>query len=131
MMTATFDETKWKLVPVKATHSMAWEIMLAHRADGDDIRIAEDAWARAVRKAPAAPTAAIAEADAKDAARLDLIESVIGELGYFYLHANKPRFELVGLGVVAGGLRKALDELAERRAMSGTQQAQNSQQEGA
>jgi len=47
----------WQLVPKKADHRMAWAIMLAHRLDGDALRIAEDAWRDALSAAPAAPVA--------------------------------------------------------------------------
>lgn len=52
----------WVLVPKRATHHMAWEIMLAHRPSGDSLSLAEDAWTRAVKAAPHAPAAQHAEA---------------------------------------------------------------------
>lgn len=42
----------WKLVPIKATFGMLWEIMIAHRAEADEQRLAENAWNKALAAVP-------------------------------------------------------------------------------
>jgi hypothetical protein len=59
---------------------------------------------------------ALSEQAAKDEHRIDLIENIIAESGYCYLHKNSARFELIGLGLIGQTLREALDALAMRRA---------------
>lgn len=51
-----------------------------------------------------------------DTKRLNMIETVIHEQGYFYLHSNKPLRDHLGLNVGGGGaMREDLDDLMRRR----------------